>query len=481
MAIATSANSPSWVRTYTKDDGTKYQIAYRVNTVWLQDADGKPVSSSFTTNIQCDLVAIDTNITGGGVNATWSDAATRKTGAKGAWTRRWRDDTQQEQLGYAMPDASWDDLNDRKSNFSSQVNNNIANSVARYFRSIGYGKDAGLGTLEGAMRAVSSSQGSNNQGSATDSATIGNRVSIESLADSDGIRARPRERYQSRFTYYYPVALERNYDQDKLHIQVLEHMPKETKGYKVAPRGKSMSGQTKNRKILGSVYLPVPGGVADSNNVSWGEDSMDPASLAMANAVFDGLGSKDPVEGLADQVGNIAGDVGGNSDDVKKGLQGFLTKEITGKANILTRKTGQILNPNMELLFNSPQLRPFSFAYKMSARSNEESHMIKRIIRMFKQSMAPKVSESNLFLRSPSTFRLKWMVAGNKEHSFLPKIKECALTGFNVNYTPDGNYATYENTSMVAYDVQFNFKELEPVFHNDYSALDDNKDESIGY
>ena len=105
-----------------------------------------------------------------------------------------------------------------KSNFGSQVNNNVANSVARYFRSTGYGKDAGLGTLEGAMRAISSSQGSNNQGSATDSTTIGNRVSIESLADSDGIRARPRERYQSRFTYYYPVALERNYDQDKLHI-----------------------------------------------------------------------------------------------------------------------------------------------------------------------------------------------------------------------------------------------------------------------
>ena len=181
-------------------------------------------------------------------------------------------------------------------------------------------------------------------------------------------------------------------------------MPKETSGYKIAPRGKSMSGQTKNRKILGSVYLPVPGGVADSNNVSWGEDSMDPASLAMANAVFEGLGEKDAVKGLADNIGDIAGDIGADSADVKKGLQGFLTKEITGKANILTRKTGQILNPNMELLFNSPQLRPFTFSYKMSARSYEESHMIKRIIRMFKQAMAPKVSESNLFLRSPSTF-----------------------------------------------------------------------------
>ena len=40
--------------------------------------------------------------------------------------------------------------------------------------------------------------GSNNQGNASDSTTIGNRVKIESLADSDGIRAKPRERYQSR-------------------------------------------------------------------------------------------------------------------------------------------------------------------------------------------------------------------------------------------------------------------------------------------
>ena len=48
MSIATSANSPSWVRTYTKDDGTKYQIAYRTNTVWIQDADGKQYSINET-------------------------------------------------------------------------------------------------------------------------------------------------------------------------------------------------------------------------------------------------------------------------------------------------------------------------------------------------------------------------------------------------------------------------------------------------
>ena len=118
-------------------------------------------------------------------------------------------------------------------------------------------------------------------------------------------------------------------------------MPKEMKGYKIAPRGKTMAGQGKTRKILGSVYLPVPGGVADSYNVSWGEDNMDPASLAIANAVFDGLGSKDPVAELADNIGDIAGDVGADSKNMKTALQGILTKQVTGTGNILTRKTKQ--------------------------------------------------------------------------------------------------------------------------------------------
>ena len=67
------------------------------------------------------------------------------------------------------------------------------------------------------------------------------------------------------------------------------------------------------------------------------------------------------------------------------------------------------------------------------------------------------------------------------EHSFLPKIKECALTGFSMNYTPDGNYQTYENSSMVAYEMSMSFKELEPIYHDEYTALDGDTDESIGF
>ena len=120
--MATTANSSSWVRTYTKADSTTYQIAYRSNNTWKNDANGKAVSGSFTTNLQVDRTAIDGNVIGGGVNATWTTAATRGPGANGVWTRQYLDDDDTT-LGYALPDASWDDINSRTSNFNAQVNN----------------------------------------------------------------------------------------------------------------------------------------------------------------------------------------------------------------------------------------------------------------------------------------------------------------------------------------------------------------------
>ncbi len=177
----------------------------------------------------------------------------------------------------------------------------------------------------------------------------------------------------------------------------------------------------------------------------------------------------------------ISSAAGKDSPEVKEGLAAVFTQSATNQ-NILTRKTGKIVNPNMELLFNAPVPRPFAFTYRMSPRSREESVMVKKIIRMFKQSMSVQRSQSRLFLKSPNTYKLQWLTTtGKREHEFLPRIKECALQAFNVNYTPDGNYATYEDSSMISYEVQFSFQELEPVYNDDYSAIDKNRDTSIGY
>jgi len=476
--MATTANSPSWVRTYTKDDATKYQIAYRSNNTWKVDGNGKAVAGSFTTNLQVDRTAIDGGVTGGGVNATWTTAATRGPGAKGVWTRQYLDDDDTT-LGFALPDASWSDLNNRGSNFNSQVSNVSANAIAKYFRTLGFGKGSGLSTQEGAIRELTRSQGSNNQGNSSEDATGANRQTIRTLAEEAGDK--PREKYGSRYTYYYPVALKANRDQDKLSISVLEYKPrpinKDSSGGKTTLGIGEREGYTS--RTLGSVFLPVPGNVVDSNNVSWNADEVDPAKLALGNAFFENV-QKGGVDGLIDSTGKLAQSIGDNAGAVKTAVAAALTKQATG-GSILTRATGAVINPNMELLFQGPQLRTFSLSWKMSPRDYEESEMIKKIIRMFKQSQAVKRTESMLFLKSPNTYKLRYLTARGRDHSFLPKIKECALTGCSINYTPDGNYQTYENSSMVAYEMTLSFNELEPIYHDDYTKLDNNTDRSVGF
>ena len=473
--MATTANSSSWIRTYTRDDATKYQIAYRSNNTWKVDANGRALPGSFTTNLQVDRTAIDGGVTGGGVNATWTTAATRGPGANGVWERKYLDDSDTT-LGFALPDASWDDLNNRSSNFNSQVSNVSANAIAKYFRTLGFGRGSGLSTQEGAIRELTRSQGSNNQGNSSEDATGANRTLIKSLAEEAGDK--PRAVYGSRYTYYYPVALKANRDQDKLQISVLEYKPR--------PIGEgSQSGlgigerEGYTSRTLGSVFLPVPGNVVDSNNVSWDANEMDPVKLLASQAFFQNV-QEGGVEGLVDSLGSVANAVGENKGDVKTAVGAALANAATG-GNILTRATGAVINPNMELLFKGPQLRTFSLSWKMSPRDYEESEMIKNIIRMFKQSMAVKRSESLVFLKSPNTYKLRYLTARNRDHSFLPKVKECALTGCSVNYTPDGNYQTYENSSMVAYEMSLSFNELEPIYHDDYTKLDNNRDISIGF
>ena len=86
---------------------------------------------------------------------------------------------------------------------------------------------------------------------------------------------------------------------------------------------------------------------------------------------------------------------------------------------------------------------------------------------MFKKAMAPKIKGGALFLYTPNVFLINFIHKG-QNHPFLNKIKPCALTGLGVNFTPDGAYMTYEDGSPVAYNLQFSFSEMEPIYDIDY-------------
>lgn len=140
----------------------------------------------------------------------------------------------------------------------------------------------------------------------------------------------------------------------------------------------------------------------------------------------------------------------------------------------MTRSTGLIFNPNLELLFDKPVLRGFQFSFDLIPRSRKEAEEVIKIIKFFKQGMAAIRSESNLFLLSPNVFQVHYVLNGdgNTDHPYIGKMKECAMTNFSVDYTPQANYSTLQDGFMTAYKISMQMKELEPVFNDEYGDGD---------
>lgn len=219
----------------------------------------------------------------------------------------------------------------------------------------------------------------------------------------------------------------------------------------------------------GRVILPIQSGILDTNTVGWGSDELDPLSIAGAklfrDAVQKGMGTLGQgTKGIIEQI-----------QDNAPGAKDAITYEMMAQAlnkpanALLARGTGAIINPNVELLFNGVSLRPFSFNFKMSARTYDEAEIIKKIIYFFKKGMAAKQTKSSFFLKTPYTFEIQYRHR-DKEHPGMNLIKQCALQNFGVNYTSDGQYAVHSDGNLTSYEISMQFTELDPLYFDDYDG-----------
>ena len=229
---------------------------------------------------------------------------------------------------------------------------------------------------------------------------------------------------------------------------------------------------------LYQILLPMPQGISDSNLVKWGEDTINPLEAAGVGAATDTMKGKPPIETLKNLL-NTGKSVltGGNGQDLALSYMsakavGTLGGNVTAEG-VLARTSGQVLNPNMELLFQGVQLRSFNFTFNLAPREENEADQIKQIIRTFKSSMAAKTSGgtgAGLFISSPEVFQLTYK-SGNKKHPFLHSFKPCALVNMGVDYTGSGVYATYEDSTPVHMKLSLSFQELNPIYFEDYNKI----------
>ena len=275
--------------------------------------------------------------------------------------------------------------------------------------------------------------------------------------------------------------------QDYISFEVIKYKrkPANEGGLTGGPKGSTFDTETKfnnrdlNKKITNTITLPVPASIADSNSADYGQSGLNflqEFGLRNANSMMDA--GKDPqaLRGLYDAFLNAMQATMNLGLDNQNLAQSFLALQAINSfggnltlGQLMARSNGQIINPNMELLFNGPALREFRFQFKFTPRFREEGEEVRKIIRTFKKHSAPKGGTTS-YLKTPDIFQIRYLGEGGTSHPFLNRFKLCALTNMSVNYTGDGTYATYDNGTPVSMTMDLNFKELTPVYDEDYNT-----------
>jgi len=287
--------------------------------------------------------------------------------------------------------------------------------------------------------------------------------------------------------------------------------------YVIGNARQNQAGRTLSKKLAkkplinaGTILLPIPSNIEDSNNVVYGDSSLNGLAAAGVSAVEAGmvglgqfLGSgggkavtKIDFTSLKNQVSNrlAAGLGGGDEEAAMATASDVITKKLISEAvnifganvttqQLLARSSGEILNPNMELLFSDVTIRNFRFNFKLTPRNPKEAEQVKLIIRAFKRNMAPQAQggvqgAGNFFLRTPNVFKIRYR-SGNKDHPFLNKFKQCFLTGVQTTYTGEGVYSTYDDRTPVSIILDLSFKEIQPIYDIDYDTRPGDK--AVGY
>ena len=277
--------------------------------------------------------------------------------------------------------------------------------------------------------------------------------------------------------------------------------------------------------LQSTIQLPMPPSIKDMNQVDWGSGAMSGLAASVMGPAINALlggGSRTSVDAAMDKAGgakNFAAQIlaytrgtrEGIADSVSQLMKGLGDKQFRryemvnaiaqGVAALginievdqaITRVSGAVRNPNLELLFKSPTLRNFSFTIRLTPRSSDESKRIRMIIRALKQHSAAKVNPqlfqgntssdgSNFLLGSPDVFKLRYIKAKTqKDIKGLNKFKTCALNSISVDYTGEvGRFAAYEEDSQpVTTIISLSFTELTPIYDVDYREF--TSDDDVG-
>ena len=241
---------------------------------------------------------------------------------------------------------------------------------------------------------------------------------------------------------------------------------------------KNFKGKKDLRHII---HLPIPRNVTDTQGVQYGEGSLNPLEALGTSLVSAGFSPNQPIDKLKNALnatlnkGNKIFQDPQTQNIIGATISGSLIGALGGNVTtnqLISRATGQVLNPNLELLFNGVGLRVFPFSFQFFPRNRTEGIEVMNIIKTLKYEMAASRNRAEnalegIFIGAPSIFQLRYM-KGADPHPFLNKFLPTFLSDLKVNYTASGAHSTFYDGTPTHIQVDMQFKEINPIFKEDY-------------
>ena len=253
-----------------------------------------------------------------------------------------------------------------------------------------------------------------------------------------------------------------------------------------------------------SIILPMPQDLSSIIEQNWSGKQFSRAGVAAISALT-GAGLADLNRSLNDggSINALRGALTAGALNKIPGVGGNLTiNDITGSTQ------GIVLNPNAELLYEQPDLREVQMTFKMVPRNATEAKSIYEITKLFRFASVPAWGSGNLidtqsdkvtlgegddatevdninrlmnkrgdgkkgetnvkenFIQVPWLCNFRFMTGGDLNKN-IPQYKVCAISRVSVSHTPDGTYATYQDGTPLATEIQLNFLETKAIFKRD--------------
>lgn len=241
-----------------------------------------------------------------------------------------------------------------------------------------------------------------------------------------------------------------------------------------------------------SVMLPMPQDLSTESNQQWQGKQFTATGRAAVAALAAGNFSF-----ASSVVNNIAG----NATAIQTALTSSVLNSIPGvggniEFNDISGSTrGVVINPNAELLYDAPEMREIGMIFRLVPRNYDESVKIQKIVKAFRQASMPSwgsedidlvsgqkeqtgsfnFGDMNNWIHVPKLCKFTFMTGSNANKHII-QYKPCAISGVEVNYTPDGTWSAHTNpynnadenglpgSPPTAVELRLNFMETKLIY-----------------